>query len=277
MYQVVKVINNNIVSSTNEKGTEIILRGLGLGFKTVPGDKIDESKVEKIYTITNHETSDKLQELLSQLPLEYVQVCTEIIDYAKSQLNVELNDNIYVTLTDHISFAIERKNKCLEYKNALLAEIQRFYNDEYRIGLHALEIVNNRLNIKLSTDEAGFIALHIVNAELGTVMTDTYIITDLINAIVKIVEDYYDVKLDVNTLYYDRFIIHLKYFMQKLFDSQATSDDEESIIDVIKNTYEKDYKCALKIKNYVELKYNKIISDEELSYLTVHLRRLTKK
>ena len=49
MYKVVKVINNNIVSSTDELGHEIILRGLGLGFSMKPRDIIDESKIEKIY------------------------------------------------------------------------------------------------------------------------------------------------------------------------------------------------------------------------------------
>ncbi len=45
-------------------------------------------------------------------------------------------------------------------------EIKRFYNHEYLIGKEALSIIKNRLAIELPEDEAGFIALHIVNAEL---------------------------------------------------------------------------------------------------------------
>lgn len=54
----------------------------------------------------------------------------------------------------------------MEIKNALLWETQRFYNHEYLIGKEALSIIKNRLIIDLPEDEAGFIALHIVNAEL---------------------------------------------------------------------------------------------------------------
>ena len=68
-------------------------------------------------------------------------------------------------LTDHISFAIERQRQNMEYRNALLMEIRNFYIQEFQIGCKALEIIKERLNVELSRDEAGFIALHIVNAE----------------------------------------------------------------------------------------------------------------
>ncbi len=49
-------------------------------------------------------------------------------------------------------------------KNALLWEIKKFYNHEFLVGKEALSIIKNKLGVTLSEDEAGFIALHIVNA-----------------------------------------------------------------------------------------------------------------
>ena len=60
--------------------------------------------------------SNKLQELISQVPKEYIDTSTEIIDNIKSKLDKKLNDNIYITLTDHLSFAIERKKRKQEYR-----------------------------------------------------------------------------------------------------------------------------------------------------------------
>ncbi|HAB61466.1 MAG TPA: transcription antiterminator BglG, partial [Lachnospiraceae bacterium] len=156
-----KLINNNIVCSIDVEGNEVILRGLGIGFNKKVNDSIEDEKVEKIYKMANKDASNKLQELLAEIPIEYVTVCTEIIEYATKTLNKKLNDNIYITLTDHISFAITRKDNKLEYRNVLLTEIKTFYEEEYQIGVQALEIIKDKLGVELSYDEAGFIALHI--------------------------------------------------------------------------------------------------------------------
>jgi beta-glucoside operon transcriptional antiterminator len=274
MYKITKLVNNNFVCSVDKNGNEIILRGLGIGYQKKINDHLEKERIEKIYQMSTPDISNKLKQLLSRIPVEYVNVCTEIIDYIKQTLNKRLNDNIYITLTDHISFAIERKNQNLEFKNALLLEIKRFYSAEYKIGLKALKIIKERLNIELSIDEAGFIALHIVNAELDTNMQHMVQITKLIQEIIKIVKVYYQVELDEESYYYERFITHLKFFSQRLFSNCITKDDDVVFQEIIKNQYAKDYTCAVKIRNYIEIMYKKKISEEELIFLTVHLRKV---
>lgn len=99
----------------------------------------------------------------------------------------------------------------MEYKNALLSEIQNFYPVEYAIGKKATEMINERFSIKLSDDEAGFIALHIVNAALDTNINDIVSITEMIQSIVAIVKKYYNMEFDTETLDYSRFIVHMKF------------------------------------------------------------------
>lgn len=43
--KVEKIINNNIVRSTNDVGQEVLVMGCGIGFKKVVGDVIDQSKL----------------------------------------------------------------------------------------------------------------------------------------------------------------------------------------------------------------------------------------
>jgi beta-glucoside operon transcriptional antiterminator len=275
MYKITKLVNNNFVCSLDKDGNEIILRGLGIGFKKKINDDLEEEKVEKIYQMSNPNTSNKLKQLLSEIPIEYVNVCTEIIDYIKKNLEKRLSDNIYLTLTDHISFAIDRKKQNMEFKNIFLIEIKRYYAIEYKIGLYALEIIKKRLNVELSKDEAAFIALHIVNAELDTNMQNMVKITVLIQEIIKIVKAYYQVELDEESYHYERFITHLKFFSQRLFSNNITKDDDVTFHEMVKRRYEKDYKCAVKIRNYIEIIYKKRVSEEELVFLTVHLRKIT--
>jgi beta-glucoside operon transcriptional antiterminator len=274
MYLITKVINNNIVCSQDKDGNEIIVRGLGIGFGKKEKDVIPDDKIEKIYKIDDPKTSNKLASLLEEIPIEHVQTSTDIIELAKQRLNKKLNDNIYITLTDHISFAIERRQQQLEYHNALLWEIKKFYPQEYSVGLESLEIIKNNLGQTLSEDEAGFIALHIVNAELDTSMSSTVQITELIHQVVEIVKDYYKVEFDETSLHYERFITHLKFFGQRLFNNKVSKGEDATFQDIVKNRYPKDYECAKLISRFVQEKYEHTITEEELIFLTIHLRRI---
>lgn len=274
MYKITKVINNNIVCSVDDGGQEIILRGLGIGYQKKKGDTVSDDKVEKVYAMKDPGRSDKLQQLLAQIPAEYLEISTEIIEYARRMLRKRLSENIYITLTDHISFAVSRKNENLEYHNVMLSEIKRFYAQEYEIGRYALKLIDERLHIQLCDDEAGFIALHIVNAELETNMSDMYQITGLIRDIFEIVRVYYGRTFDSDSLDYERFVTHLKYFSQRLFNNAPVQTDDVVLQDMIRSRYTKDYNCALKIKTFVQVKYKKYISEEEVIFLTIHLHRL---
>ncbi len=275
MYKIKKVVNNNIVCATDDNGEEVILRGLGIGFSKKANEIVAEEAIEKVYRMDGAKSMNKLQELLEEIPLSYVEVCTDIIDHAKEVLNRRLNNNIYITLTDHISFAIARKKENMEYKNAMLSEIKCFYPQEYNLGVEALSIIEQRLGVRLSIDEAGFIALHIVNAQLDTNMSSMVQITELIQKILEIVTEYYHMEFDEDSLHYSRFITHLKFFGQRLFKNKETTSDDVAFQEMIKKQYPKDYECAKLIQEHISKTYNRRITEEEMMFLTVHLRRIS--
>lgn len=274
MYKITKVINNNIVYSKDEVGEEILLRGLGIGFQKKRNDIVAESKVEKIYRIENPLTAGKLQALLREIPSDYFSVCSEIIDYAKNTLNKTLNDNIYLTLTDHVSFSIERQKQGLEYSNPLLIEIKQFYPKEYQIGKYAVGLIRDKLKVNLIKDEAGFIALHIVNAQLDMEMSHTFEITQLIQTILDIVRDYYGKEIDKESMYYDRFVTHLKFFGQRLFNHKVINDEDLDLQKMIKEKYAFDYGCSNQIARHIHRVLNKKVSNQEKVFLTLHLTRM---
>ena len=193
----------------------------------------------------------------------------------KSKLDKKLNDNIYITLTDHLSFAIERKKRKQEYSNVLLWDIQRFYQQEYELGKESLSIIKKNHGVELSNDEAGFIALHIVNAELDTNMSGMIKITTFMQEVIDIVKNYYNIVLNEDSLDFGRFITHLKYFSQRLFSNKSTKDTDFQLQRMIRENYSKDYGCAEKIKEYIKEKYNLNLTGEEMMFLTIHLKRIS--
>ena len=67
------------------------------------------------------------------------------------------------------------------------------------------------LNISLSEDEASFIALHIINAEInGKELQSVIEMTKLIKDICNIVQYEFNIAFDEESLTYTRFILHFK-------------------------------------------------------------------
>ena len=159
-----KIINNNVISVT-QNNQERVVMGKGIGFQKEEGDIVEESKIDKIFDLNNQEISDRFKTLLIEVPIEIVQAVEKIIEVAKIEYHKELSDTIYVALTDHINFAIERQQEGMAIKNGLLWEIKKFYPTEYEIGMRGLDWIEEIAGAKLPEDEAGFIAIHLLNAE----------------------------------------------------------------------------------------------------------------
>lgn len=273
--EIIKVINNNTICAIDKNNRESIVMGKGIGFNKKVGDKILKSKIEKIFRMESQSSINKLKELIENLPEEHVKVSAEIISYAKRKLGKRLNQNVYITLTDHVNFAIERYKNDMKFKNPLYWEIKQFYKSEYMIGEYALNLIKERLGVELIEDEAASIALHIVNAQYNTDIKDAMKITTLTGEILNTITEFLGEKLDEESLHYSRLITHLKFLSQRVFMNELLQNTDEVLIGAIVNAYPKEYECALTIKQHIEQKYKQKISSEELAYLTVHIRRVS--
>lgn len=272
--KIAKVINNNVISVMDENNKELVIMGRGIAFQKRPGDVVEEEKIEKIFKLDNKDVSEKFKTLLYDIPLEYMEVAEAIINYAKVTLGKKLNESIYVSLTDHIVFAIERNKKGLLISNALLWEIKRIYKDEYAIGLKAIEKINNKLGISLPEDEAGFIAMHIVNAELNEEMPNVVNITKLIQDVLNIVKYHFKIDIDEDSLNYFRFLTHLKFFAQRLFSGTSLGSKDDFLYEMMKEKYKDAIACVKKIKDYIKKEHGQDLTKEEMAYLAIHIERV---
>lgn len=271
-----KVINNNLVKSQNKKNENLLVMGCGLGFKKHPGDIIDEEKIEHVYVEMNQKQENQLEALLAKIPLEDIQIANDIVGFAQVSLAKKLDENIYITLTDHIACALERAKQGIFVKNALLWEIKRFYNHEFLVASHGLEMIEEKLGVTLPEDEAGFITLHLVGASMSNMNAGlTTEMTKIIQEILDIVKYHFKVDLDQYSLHYERFLTHLKFFVQRVFMDSELNEENKALLMTIKNQYQYEYKCALKVAKFIKNMCNKDLTMDELVYLTIHLRRIT--
>lgn len=274
--EIVKVMNNSLVFVRDDNDNEIIVMGKGIGFMKKAGESIDSSKIEKIFTLKDDESKKNYFRAMEDVSSEYVDVTNDIVKYASDTLKCKLNDNVFISLIDHISFAIERFNKNISLQNRLLWEVKKFYPNEFKVGLYAVEKINNVLGVKLPEEEAGNIAFHIVNAQTENAeMENTILMVKMMKDILNIIKYDLGVKLDKESLNYSRFITHLQFFLQRVIEGKIADSKNSFILMQVENQYPEKVNCARSIKSYVEKLLNIEVGDDEILYLAMHIIRVS--
>ena len=268
------VINNNVVSAFDNEQNEIIVMGKGIGFQKKSGQEIPENKIEKRFVLENKAQINQFKQLMESVPMDHLAVTIDIIEYAKQVMAKRISQTIYLSLTDHINFALERSKEGMMFQNTLLNEVKSFYPSEYLVGEYALALIKRKTGIELPVDEAASIALHFVNSEYNVGMSNTMNITTLIKDVIQIVEDALEIKLDDMGLYYSRFVTHLKFLSQRVFSGQLLDNQDKELVEMISRLYPNEYEISKLVGNYIKEKFDRQVTNEELVYLTVHIRRI---
>lgn len=274
--KIAKVLNNNIAIAVDDAGRDVIAMGCGVAFQRRHGDEVDEAKIERLFTQGVPELSRRFGELAAQVPEEYFEAAQSIIANAKMQLGCALDDSLYLMLTDHIHFSIDRVRRGITIQNALLLETKMIYREEYEVAREAVAYLNERFDVVLPEDEAAFIALHLVNAGGGGTMDDTFKIARMVQEVNTLARKYYGVEIDPESLDYYRLLVHLKFFATRVVAAESRDDElqDRQLFDLIKHQYASAYECATCVAALVEGGYHYRVSNNELMYLTIHLQRV---
>ncbi|TCS78192.1 BglG family transcription antiterminator LicT [Pectinatus cerevisiiphilus] len=273
-----KILNNNVVLSNNAAGQEVVVMGCGIAFKKRPGENIENSRIDKIYTLSNHEILEKFKVLLADLSIEYMEISNKIITLAEKTLGKKLNEKIYISLTDHIHMAVQRVQNGHVIHNMMIWEIARFYTNEFNIGKDAIQEINKKFMINMPEDEAGFIALHIIDAQMEENHPMAVHILQLIEEITNIVRYSCHIEFDTESIQYYRFITHLKFFAKKIFQKQNSINGiDQELVMLIEKKYPKATVCAKKIAEFIEQKYYYPINSDEYFYLIIHIAKIVYK
>jgi beta-glucoside operon transcriptional antiterminator len=201
--------------------------------------------------------------------------CDRIIEQSRQRLG-KLQESLYITLTDHCHFAIERQKKGVAIRNVLLWEIKRLYPKEFLLGQEALVLIEKRLNVQLAEDEAGFIALHLVTAQLNSEMPEVMHVTRVMQEILHIVKYQLRLEYDEESLSYQRFVTHLKFFAQRMLSRNVVADDDATLHAAVKDNYPQAWRCAEKINRHLVAEYQRELTTEEIMFLAIHIERVRK-
>jgi beta-glucoside operon transcriptional antiterminator len=275
--KIYKPINNNIVSAFDDDGAEIIVIGRGLGYKAAEGAEISADIVQKVFRMSSQHETDRLKALFASIPDTHLELTDKIFTYAREKLNKRLNERAFISLADHLNFAVQRHNQGMDFQNVLLTEVRHFYPEEYAIGKHALELIREELGISFPDDEAASIALHIFNAEYDVSISSAFHVTKLIDSIIAIAASEFGGMVKDGDYFSERFLLHTKLLALRVINKESPAKHDEKFSGFMELTsarYPQELACAQKIAAYISSEHGYELSQEEIFNLTMHMKRI---
>lgn len=273
--KILKVFNNNSVAAISDDLGDIILTGSGIGFQKKAGDLVDETKIEKTYLFKDDQKK-RFEQSIAKVPAVYYEIAHKIVSKAVKDLKVDFSGEIFIAISDHLSFAVKRKKENIYLPNIILNETKIIYKEEYKVGLWALDYIENKIGIRLDEDEAGYLALHLVNFSLSNNANNAMKIVTLTKEVLNLIKKTMKVELEEDSIGYTRISTHLKFLAERIF-----RDDASSVVDTtsdIREMLKEDARLALCINRIVKLikeRYNYDLSPDEQTYLCIHIKKNT--
>jgi beta-glucoside operon transcriptional antiterminator len=269
-----KILNNNVIITLNEQNQEMILMGRGIGFKKNIGDNYDPLLTEKRFKISDENNGSTNDNTAVNIPIEILATTEKIIEYVTAQVTCKLDDHLYLQLADHIQVAIMRFKQGLTIPNSFNWEMKKIYPKEYELGLYALTIIKQRLGITLPSDEAGLITFHIINAEQNRSISKLVNLIKITQQILDMIKDYFNLDYNEDSPYYQRFIIHLKFFAIRIINNNLILNGIDFPYSLVKQQYQHAFQCTENIATFLLNHYQYQLTEEEKLFLTIYIERI---
>ena len=156
----------------------------------------------------------------------------------------------------------------------IFKDVEHLYENEYAVGLFGLHTINKMLSVSLPEVEAGMIALHIINAEISVGRNEEKRNEDMIQDIIKIIEQYLKINIDKNGFNYSRFVSHMNYLFKRGKKGKYIFSKNSEMYDTLIKCYPKTNRIVEKITIYLEDAMKCVLTDDEKIYLILHVNRL---
>lgn len=283
--KVLQVLNNNVLLVADGKDRQQIIWGKGIGFRLKRGGSYSPSEDDHVFLPISRGDSqwiNSFKELASEIPREYFELTESLINMAQSRLNVAFHEHLLIPLTDHIYFAVQRQKQGLAVSNPMLFDIKRFFSREFSVGKEALEMINTACHVTFPDDEAGFIAMHLIEHELSQLDEPVKTVSEaleILEGVNEILGADYGVKFSESDLAVSRMATHLYYLLLRTHVNQKDSTDnleETRILRQLQAQYPEAKRSVSRIVTFLEENIDYSFTDSDRLFLLIHIIHIIK-
>ena len=271
-YKIMNVLNNNVVIIETDNGRQFIFIGSGVGFKEKKGNAFSAlDRVDQSFEIKDSINQKNFTEMVTKENPSIVAFTEEKIGQIQHAILDELNESIHITLPDHLAFALERSKNGMGFHNPYNYSISLMYKEEYDLAKMVVSEFNEQFDANLNDDEIGIVAMHIHAAKKHVSLSEqrrkASLCSELIDDIMKV----FPIDGSNDTLNYQRLLTHVSFAIERIRNNESADNE---ILDLIKEKYSNEFCILKKITDEFARKNELQISDSEVSYLVLYIKRL---
>lgn len=276
--RIVRIYNNNVALAQSSTGEQVVVIGRGLAFGRRRGDMVDPTLVEQTF-VPDHGTPDEhLAGSLAQIPSEILGIATDLEGLVKAE-GIRVSHSFIAPVADHINYAVIRAREGLSVDYPLALEVRQLYPQEVLFGERALDLIEERLGLRLPEIEAIPLALHLVNSQFASDdMRSTYRMTEVFAQIFDVIGTGFGEPVERSLMSAARFVTHLRYLFVRA--SQPLEGQEGAavplLLESLKDAHPHAFAVATKVKLVLEVHLEQNLTEDELTYLTIHIARLAR-
>lgn len=275
MLRIVRVFNNNALLAEADDGVRQVLMGKGVGFQTGPGQAVRDELVEQRF-LPEHDGVSAVAELVATVPLDVMRVADVVCALAAERLALRRTQATLLAVADHLQFAAERARSGQGLEFPLTWEVRQIYPKEYEAAVAAVGLASHELGVPLQPDEATALAMHFVNAQFaGPGMAATVTMTEAIGQAFDVIGLSLGQQIDRSSMSAARFVTHLRYLFVRIEQHEQLDQQHSPVGGAIRAAYPRAVACAERLASIVELRLGSPLTDDEVSYLALHVARVT--
>ncbi|MBT0565873.1 PRD domain-containing protein [Williamsia sp. CHRR-6] len=274
--RILRVFNNNVVLARDPDRGEVILTGRGVGFAARPGDLIDAEKITKVFVPEHGRDPDTVAAMVAAIPADVIELTTQALSTARLD---SVPASTVIAIADHLAVAMRRRRELDEHEPAhpLQAEVAHLYPAELDVARRVVAAVNTAADFDLPDDEATSVALHLVNSGFtGGDLTLTYRMTGLFTQLLDMLEQLVGWPIARDSIDAARFITHMRYFVVRAHTDRQLDRGMSAAAEAIRTSLPEAYQAATRLQSLLELRLSITMTDDEVTYLALHVARLTR-
>ncbi|CAM4295473.1 PRD domain-containing protein [Erysipelothrix inopinata] len=267
-YKILKVVSNNCLL-VKDGDHEMMIIAKGIGFKRSQGESISKhTAVEKTYQLI----SDQDFQNQSAQPELIVRKTAEILNIIGEHTEVDGLEDTFKSLSNHISAMLIRIEHGENIRNPFHSETKILYKESYDCSVKIAKDIENKLSIVLPDAEIDFLTLYVHSMQSDQETSYVKHLNAIVYDVVDCLEQTESFQLDRNSLNYARFIIHIKFLIQRVLKQEDFTEIEG--IEVIIEQYSQHRELGETILKIIESNLDCSLNHQELAYVMLHLARL---
>ena len=271
MYRVIKALNNNGVLALDQDGKrEVIFLGNGVGFGKRTGERVKDFPNAKRYELAEGRRKTPALTAINSMDPIYLEITAEIIDEAEKRFP-NMKRDILLPLADHIALAVKRTRDGELLPNPFIQDMKALFPEEFGAAKRGCQLIEERLEVRLSDDEAGYISLHIhagLSEENVSQAMDT---ARLVKESISMIEQGLDTRLPAESLGYNRLMSHIRYMIERIRKGENVSLDLD---EYARTNFPESYALAETICKRMEQELKCVVQLQEIGFLGIHIQRV---